>query len=67
MAKPKWQQKIQDRLDNNPLYMIDNNIVCHNCKGARAGGKKLTLRQVVNYSWNTCCGCKRNYCYGGFV
>jgi hypothetical protein len=67
MAKPVWQQKLQNRLDRNPLYwekptaeeLIANpfapqKVVCDSCGGK---GKKVTLRYVVNYSFHTCCKC----------
>ncbi len=58
MAKPKWQVKLQDKLDASPLFIMDGGgVKCAKCKGD-AKGKKLTLRQVVNYNWKTCGGCK---------
>jgi hypothetical protein len=61
-AKPKWQEKLQALLDHNPLWMLSNNrIVCSTCKSPEDRGKKLTLRQVVNYGWNTCSVCNKHY------
>lgn len=68
MAKPVWQQRLQARLDSNPLYwekptaeeleankFAPEKVVCAKCGGK---GKKVTLRYVANYSYfNTCCKC----------
>ncbi len=60
MAKPKWQVKLQAKLDATPLFIMDPPVIgvrCLTCKGDDRG-KKLTLREVVNYNWKTCAGCK---------
>jgi len=59
MAKPKWQVRLQEKLDASPLFIMNDpgGIKCLKCKGD-AKGKKLTLREVVNYNWKTCSVCK---------
>lgn len=67
MAKPVWQQRLQARLDNSPLYwekpsleeklqnpFEPSRVVCGNCGGS---GKRVSLRELVNYSFNTCYKC----------
>jgi len=61
MAKPVWQQRLQARLDANPLYFgkgtaedPSHTVTCKACGGA---GKRVTLRMLVNYSFNTCKKC----------
>lgn len=67
MAKPVWQQKLQARLDKDPLFWIPptaaekavnihapSRICCAACGGK---GKRVTLREVVNYSMNRCDFC----------
>lgn len=66
MAKPVWQQKLQEKLDNCPLYFVDGECspTCKNCVPPTATKlKKLTLRQVVNYTpyWNKCSKCGKEY------
>lgn len=67
MPKPVWAQKLQAKLDACPLYFIgaDFNPTCQGCltPSEKVGKlRKLTLRQVVNYSgWNVCQRCKKAY------
>lgn len=67
MAKPVWQQKLQEKLDNRPLFWILDPTTKLNKKIKHEGcmspssdikGKRVSLREVVNYSFNTCCVCK---------
>jgi hypothetical protein len=61
MAKPKWQERLQTLLDGNPLYMSQDGVnTCSICK-SDPKARKLTLRQVVNYGWNKCDICKKEY------
>jgi hypothetical protein len=62
MAKPVWQQKLAASLENNPLYWftpVDGTyakVVCAHHHSASPGkkGKKLSLREVVNYNNHRC-------------
>lgn len=61
MAKPVWQQRLQDKLNSNPLCFVgDTHLVKHvSClKQGESKGKKVTLRLAVNFSFNTCAECK---------
>lgn len=65
MAKPVWQQKLQEKLDNHPLFWVrdaaklNRGIKHEECMSpGEMKGKKVSLREVVNYSFNTCCVCK---------
>ena len=61
MAKPKWQERLSANLAGNPLFMREDNLItCSICKGEEKA-KKLSLRQVVNYGWNKCDICKKEY------
>jgi hypothetical protein len=65
MAKPIWQQKLQAKLDNNPLYRVEDKdkifvIKYSKCKGEEKG-KKLSLREVVNYNLCKCEVCGIEY------
>lgn len=76
MAKPVWQQKLQARMDRNPLFWEEptkeekeanphapSHIRCQECGGKSKSeggtGKRVTLREAVNYSFHTCEYCKR--------
>jgi hypothetical protein len=65
MTKPVWQQKLQALLDANPLYHskkgeLPIGTVCRDCGGS---GKRVTLREVVNYgsTFNHCDVCRTVY------
>ena len=66
MAKPLWQQKIQDKLTASPMCFVvggtpNSTVVKHvSClSSSEKKGKKVTLRLLVNYSFNTCAACKQ--------
>jgi predicted nucleic acid-binding Zn ribbon protein len=63
MAKPVWQQKLQAKLDANPLYHgkgDDPRCTCARCGGS---GRRVTLRVCVNYgsTFNNCHKCGEVY------
>jgi len=64
----KWVEKIKAHLAQNPLYFKsgEHKPTCQKCCGGAkpAGGKKLALYQVTNYSnlhWDTCSMCGVRY------
>jgi len=67
MPKPIWQQKLQAKLDSNPLFFrVEPNfqhvIKCEKCFApSEKKGKRVSLRECVNYSFNTCSVCKKEY------
>ena len=61
MSKPVWQQKLQDKLDRDPLYFVKGTAIIYHERCFTANevkGRKITLRQLVNYSFHTCDRCK---------
>ena len=61
MAKPVWQQKLQAKLDADPLMFVKGTAIIYHerCFGpGEVKGKKVTLRQLVNFSFHTCDRCK---------
>ena len=61
MAKPKWQEKLQAKLDADPLCFVGNTHHVRHVRCLSPGerqGRKVTLRGVVNFSFNTCEACK---------
>lgn len=64
MAKPVWQQKLQAKLDANPLYYLNDSfgeVKCQRCLLPGEKGKKVSLRYCVNYLVNTCKVCGAAY------
>lgn len=62
MAKPLWQQKIQDKLTASPMCFVGDSVVVKHVSclsSSEKKGKKVTLRLLVNYSFNTCAACKQ--------
>lgn len=64
MAKPIWQQKLQALLDAHPLFFIKGNrtgsVKHEEClESGEVRGKRVSLRELVNYSFNTCEKCKK--------
>ena len=69
MAKPIWQQKIQEKLEATPLYFVriggqsTHHVKHEGCLIAgETKGKKVSLREAVNYSFHTCDGCNKRVC-----
>lgn len=61
MAKPVWQQKLQEKLNNNPLCFVGKTHVVKHVSCLKAGevkGRKVSLLAAVNYSFNTCAECQ---------
>ena len=69
MAKPIWQQNIQEKLDKTPLFFVRVGVqATHHVKhegclaSGETKGKKVSLRDAVNYSCHTCDGCGKRVC-----
>lgn len=61
MAKPIWQQKLQAKLDAAPMCFVHGSVVIKHVTcldTSEKKGKMITLRLLVNYSFNTCAACK---------
>jgi hypothetical protein len=62
MAKPKWQLRLQSLLEGNPLWILPNTtLVCSGCKPADVKGTKVTVRTCVNFAFNKCDVCHKEY------
>ncbi len=66
MAKPVWQQKLQEKLDAEPLFFTkiggrETFRVKHEkcLDPEETKGKKVSLRELVNYNLHTCAGCRK--------
>ena len=61
MAKPVWQQKLQAKLDANPMCFVgQSSVVKHRACLAQSEkpGRKITLIYITNYNcFNTCAAC----------
>ena len=60
MAKPKWQEKLQAKLDGNPMCFVSGSHVVKHVKcllPSEKQGRRITLRQAVNFSNHTCAAC----------
>lgn len=62
MAKPVWQQRLQEKLDANPLCFVKGTVTVKHVAcldPSEKARKKVSLREVVNYNcFNTCAKCK---------
>lgn len=60
MAKPLWQQKLQNQLSSKPMCFVgDTTTVKHvSCLSpSEEKGRAITVRLAVNYSFHTCAAC----------
>lgn len=60
MAKPLWQQKLQGQLNTHPMCFVGKtHIVKHTAclSEGEVKGRAITLRLLVNYSFDTCAQC----------
>lgn len=61
MAKPIWQQKLQEKLAANPLRFVGKTTTVKHEKcfaPSEEKGKKVALYQVTNYTcFHTCAAC----------
>lgn len=64
MAKPKWQQKIVDKLEADPMCFVSGtttvkHVAC--LDPSEKKGRKVTLRLAVNYNvFHTCTKCGKS-------
>ena len=63
MPKPKWQQKIVEQLETNPMCFVGKTAVVKHVScldSSEKKGKMITLRLITNYShFNKCAGCSK--------
>ena len=61
MAKPVWQQKLQDKLFARPLCFVGTSVVVKHVaclSPSEKAGKKISLRYLTNYTgFNKCEKC----------
>ena len=62
MAKPKWQQKIDEALAESPLCLVKGTTVVKHVAcldPSESAGKKITTRMVANYgdTFRVCAKC----------
>lgn len=64
MAKPVWQQKIQNKLTEKPMCFVRGTVTVKHvaCLApSEQAGKMITLRYITNSSkFNTCATCKKS-------